>query len=117
MALFHFPLAGPIGENAFVRGSFLFVDFFFVLSGFVIAHACTEKVGTGQGLAKFLVTRFGRLFPLHVFMLAAFVGFELVRWARSVSSPAASRHSPARFHLIRSRPISPCCTDSAFMII
>ncbi len=81
VALFHMPLAGPIGENAFVRGSFLFVDFFFVLSGFVIAHACTEKVGTGQGLAQFMVTRFGRLFPLHAFMLAAFVGFELVRTA------------------------------------
>jgi peptidoglycan/LPS O-acetylase OafA/YrhL len=81
VAIFHFPLAGPIGENAFVRGSFLFVDFFFVLSGFVIAHACTDKVGTGQGLTKFLVTRFGRLFPLHAFMLAAFVGFELVRLA------------------------------------
>ena len=81
VALFHLPLAGPIGENAFVRGSFLFVDFFFVLSGFVIAHACTEKVATGQGLAQFMVTRFGRLFPLHAFMLAAFVGFELVRLA------------------------------------
>ena len=81
VALFHMPLAGPVGENAFVRGSFLFVDFFFVLSGFVIAHACTEKVGTGQGLARFMVTRFGRLFPLHAFLLAAFVGFELVRLA------------------------------------
>ncbi len=81
VALFHFPLAGPMGENAFVRGSFLFVDFFFVLSGFVIAHACSEKVRTGQGLAKFMVTRFGRLFPLHAFMLAAFVGFELLRLA------------------------------------
>jgi peptidoglycan/LPS O-acetylase OafA/YrhL len=81
VALFHFPLAGPIGENAFVRGSFLFVDFFFVLSGFVIAHACTEKAGTGQGLAKFMVTRIGRLFPLHASMLAAFVGFELLRLA------------------------------------
>jgi peptidoglycan/LPS O-acetylase OafA/YrhL len=79
VAAYHFPLAGPVGENAFLRGSFLFVDFFFVLSGFVIAHACTEKVGTGQGLAKFMITRFGRLFPLHAFMLAAFVGFELVR--------------------------------------
>jgi peptidoglycan/LPS O-acetylase OafA/YrhL len=81
VAVFHFPLAGPIGENAFVRGSFLFVDFFFALSGFVIAHACSEKVRTGQGLAKFMVTRFGRLFPLHAFMLAAFVGFELLRLA------------------------------------
>jgi peptidoglycan/LPS O-acetylase OafA/YrhL len=81
VALFHFPLAGPIGESAFVRGSFLFVDFFFVLSGFVIAHACSQRVHTGQGLAQFMVTRFGRLFPLHAFMLAAFVGFEVLRLA------------------------------------
>ena len=79
VALFHFPLAGPIGENAFVRGSFLFVDFFFVLSGFVIAHSCSQRVRTGEGLAKFMVSRFGRLFPLHAFMLATFVGFEVLR--------------------------------------
>jgi peptidoglycan/LPS O-acetylase OafA/YrhL len=87
VAVFHLPLAGPIGENAFVRGSFLFVDFFFVLSGFVIAHAFTERVITGQGLAQFMVTRFGRLFPLHAFMLTAFFGFDLVRL--SVPSLAA----------------------------
>ena len=81
VAVFHFPLAGPIGENAFVRGSFLFVDFFFVLSGFVIAHSSSQRVATGQGLTRFMVTRFGRLFPLHAFMLAAFVGFELLRQA------------------------------------
>jgi peptidoglycan/LPS O-acetylase OafA/YrhL len=98
VALFHFPLAGPIGENAFVRGSFLFVDFFFVLSGFVIAHACSEKVRTGQGMAQFMVTRFGRLFPLHIFMLAAFVGFELLRLAvpqlASGQAPFSEAFSP-----------------------
>ena len=81
VALFHFPLAGPVSENAFVRGSFLFVDFFFVLSGFVIAHAYAARVSSGEGFAKFMITRFGRLFPLHAFMLAAFVGFELFRLA------------------------------------
>lgn len=81
VALFHFPLAGAIGTNSFLRGSFLFVDFFFVLSGFVIAHSYSERVKTGEGFAKFMVTRFGRLFPLHAFMLSAFVGFELLRLA------------------------------------
>ena len=64
-----------------MRGSFLFVDFFFVLSGFVIAHAYAERVSSGEGFAKFMLTRFGRLFPLHAFMLAAFAGFELLRLA------------------------------------
>jgi peptidoglycan/LPS O-acetylase OafA/YrhL len=81
VALFHIPLAGAIGGSSFVEGSFLFVDFFFVLSGFVIAHSYFERVRTGEGLAKFMVTRFGRLFPLHAFMLAAFVAFELLRLA------------------------------------
>jgi peptidoglycan/LPS O-acetylase OafA/YrhL len=81
VALFHLPLAAPIGENGFVRGSFLFVDFFFVLSGFVIAHSYTNRVNSGQELKSFLITRFGRLFPLHTFMLGAFVAFEFLRFA------------------------------------
>lgn len=49
VALFHFPTSSIISQSAFVGGSYLFVDFFFVLSGFVIAssydgrrscHAC-----------------------------------------------------------------------------
>jgi peptidoglycan/LPS O-acetylase OafA/YrhL len=81
VALFHLPMAGALGENAFVRGSYLFVDFFFVLSGFVIAHSYTSRVATPQGFGRFIVTRFGRLFPLHAFMLAAFVAFELFHLA------------------------------------
>jgi peptidoglycan/LPS O-acetylase OafA/YrhL len=71
VAVFHMPLAGALAGNQFIRGSYLFVDFFFVLSGFVIAHAYGAKLTRGEGLAKFMVTRFGRLFPLHAFMLLA----------------------------------------------
>jgi peptidoglycan/LPS O-acetylase OafA/YrhL len=81
VALFHLPAAGLLSTNGFVRGSYLFVDFFFVLSGFVIAHAYGERLKDGQSLKRFMVTRFGRLFPLHAFMLLAFVAFELVRLA------------------------------------
>lgn len=79
VAVFHMPLAGALAGNQFIRGSYLFVDFFFVLSGFVIAHAYGARLMRGEGLAKFMVTRFGRLFPLHAFMLLAFVAFEFLR--------------------------------------
>jgi peptidoglycan/LPS O-acetylase OafA/YrhL len=81
VALFHFPAAGWLETNGFISGSFLFVDFFFVLSGFVIAHAYTDRLSDGVSLKRFIVTRFGRLFPLHAFMLAAFVAFEMLRMA------------------------------------
>ena len=81
VALFHFPAAGWLETNGFINGSFLFVDFFFVLSGFVIAHAYADRLKDGVSLKRFMVTRFGRLFPLHAFMLAAFVVFEGLRMA------------------------------------
>jgi peptidoglycan/LPS O-acetylase OafA/YrhL len=79
VAVYHLPVIGVHLNNDFIRGSYLFVDFFFVLSGFVIAHAYGARLMRGEGLAKFMVTRFGRLFPLHAFMLLAFVAFELLR--------------------------------------
>ena len=91
VAAFHFPLSGPLSQTAFLRHSYLFVDFFFVLSGFVIAHAYAQKLAGGQGLAKFLVTRFGRLAPLHLFMLAVLIGLEMLRWL----VPAFSNGNPA----------------------
>jgi peptidoglycan/LPS O-acetylase OafA/YrhL len=80
VAAFHFPLAGPISQNALVRGSFLFVDFFFVLSGFVFAHAYSARLANGMGLKRFLIMRFGRLMPLHLFMLLVLFVLELTRW-------------------------------------
>ena len=91
VAAFHFPLSGPLSQTAFLRHSYLFVDFFFVLSGFVIAHAYAQKLAGGQGLAKFLITRFGRLAPLHLFMLAVLVVLETMRWL----VPAFSNGNPA----------------------
>lgn len=80
VAMFHFPLAGIISQNDFVRGAFLFVDFFFVLSGFVFAHAYGARLAKGQGFGTFLINRIGRLAPLHLFMLLVLVTLELVRW-------------------------------------
>ena len=44
----------------------LAVDFFFVLSGFVIAHAYGRKLAEGMRLGEFLRVRLIRLWPLYV---------------------------------------------------
>jgi peptidoglycan/LPS O-acetylase OafA/YrhL len=46
--------------------AFLAVDFFFALSGFVVAHAYTERLRTGMSPRSFLVLRLVRLYPLYI---------------------------------------------------
>ncbi len=57
--------------------SYRFVDFFFVLSGFVIAYSSAERLARGRGEAKaFMIRRIARLWPLHVFVLLLFAGHQ-----------------------------------------
>ncbi|RUV33008.1 acyltransferase [Mesorhizobium sp. M7A.F.Ca.MR.148.00.0.0] len=79
VALFHFPTASTISQSAFIGSSYLFVDFFFVLSGFVIASSYGDRLNQPEQVARFALVRFGRIYPLHLLMLAAFAGFELLR--------------------------------------
>lgn len=78
MAIFH--LAGVTnGEaSAFVRGSWLFVDFFFVLSGFVIAASYGARLAEGFGWRRFMLLRLGRVYPLHLAVLLAMVAVEVL---------------------------------------
>ena len=56
-----------IGQFGVVRNAYLFVDFFFVLSGFVIAATYQERlVARTIRFVDFVILRFGRLWPLHV---------------------------------------------------
>lgn len=49
----------------FYRRGLLMVDLFFVLSGFVLAHAFW-RTGTSESFVRNVVTRIGRLYPLHL---------------------------------------------------
>ncbi len=71
VALFHFGL----GEPAIVRipAGYLFVDLFFVLSGFLICATYAQRLGAPGGLPLFLVRRVGRLLPLLLVATAAYV--------------------------------------------
>lgn len=79
VALFHFPATGLISQSAFIGSSYLFVDFFFVLSGFVITSSYAGRLDDAAGVRRFALVRFGRIYPLHIFMLAAFIAFETLR--------------------------------------
>lgn len=79
VALFHFPTSSMISQSAFVGGSYLFVDFFFVLSGFVIASSYADRLNEPDEVARFALVRFGRLYPLHLVMLLGFAAFEMLR--------------------------------------
>jgi peptidoglycan/LPS O-acetylase OafA/YrhL len=83
VAIFHLNVFSVIYSLEFIRNGYLFVDFFFVLSGFVITHSYADRLGTLEGVGTFALRRLGRLWPLHVVVLLAFV---IVEGAKAVSA-------------------------------
>jgi peptidoglycan/LPS O-acetylase OafA/YrhL len=79
VVLFHFHGYSPIYTSPVVRNSYLFVDFFFVLSGFVIAWNYAARLDSWHGFKRFLILRLGRVYPLHIFMLFCFLAFETIK--------------------------------------
>ena len=81
VAIFHLNLYSALYPLDFIRNAYLFVDFFFVLSGFVITHSYAARLGTIEELGSFALKRFGRLWPLHVAVLLAFLAVESAKAA------------------------------------
>jgi len=81
IVLVHFSAYGYFYDLPFVRNAGRGVDFFFVLSGFVITSAYLDKIRSAPNFTEFVVKRVGRLWPLHLAMLAALVVLELVKFA------------------------------------
>lgn len=80
IALHHFPAQGFLYHLPLVRNAWLLVDFFFVLSGFVITHAYRDRLSSGVEAASFAMRRFFRLWPLQAAILAAFIALEFYRY-------------------------------------
>jgi peptidoglycan/LPS O-acetylase OafA/YrhL len=77
------------GQKYTWRGD-LGVDFFFVLSGFIIAYAHYNDIGNPQALGRYIWRRFARLYPIYwIFTAIVIVAFALVgRTSHPPSSPA-----------------------------
>lgn len=81
VALFHLHylhVHSNLYELPLLQNSWQFVDFFFVLSGFVIAANYQQRLLEGFGLGRFILLRLGRIYPLHFVMLAVLVALKLV---------------------------------------
>jgi peptidoglycan/LPS O-acetylase OafA/YrhL len=68
-------------RTLFVDNGWLWVDFFFVLSGFVLSHAYGanfQKKVSWSDYRKYLLARFARVYPLHFLTLWAAVAVILV---------------------------------------
>jgi peptidoglycan/LPS O-acetylase OafA/YrhL len=94
VAVFHLQVASHIYFFTLTRHAYMFVDFFFVLSGFVISHAYASRLNSFDELVPFTIRRFGRIYPLHVVMLAVFVAFELAVLVVSQHVPGALPRPP-----------------------
>jgi peptidoglycan/LPS O-acetylase OafA/YrhL len=68
-------LAGTLHANLALA-----VDFFFVLSGFVIAASYGERLAGGFPLARFMALRIGRVWPLHAAMVLLYLLLETGLW-------------------------------------
>lgn len=78
VSLFYRDLGALVSRDAsgiFSRG-YLWVDFFFLLSGFIIAHVYSSSLSTAPrwpAIKNYLWARFARIYPLHLFTLLLLV--------------------------------------------
>ena len=86
----------PFGHFLFanVRHFNLFVDLFFVISGFVISSQYLSRVSDRGAIGRFLWRRLARIYPLHLVTLAFYVAVALM----SVLGHAQGAN-PARYPL------------------
>ena len=76
----------PDAGFGYIVGNFgLFVDFFFILSGFVIGLTYCDSVATLFGIFTFLRRRIARIYPLHLLTFLIFLSPALF---------GLSRHDP-----------------------
>lgn len=64
----------------------LLVDFFFVLSGLVIARVYSVKLRHPSAIPEYVVRRFGRIWPLQVATLGILICYELFKLALQLES-------------------------------
>jgi peptidoglycan/LPS O-acetylase OafA/YrhL len=74
---FHLRMTGGFTEWPIFRGATIFVEFFFVLSGFVLTHTYLNKK---TEFKDFFQKRLYRLYPLHLAMFLVMVVIELGKW-------------------------------------
>ncbi|MBN9888485.1 acyltransferase family protein [Salipiger abyssi] len=80
--LFHLSLRIELADGwvlSVIRNGARAVDFFFILSGFVILHVYGDQIAAHRfSIRRFMVKRLARIYPLHLTLLLV---FALLAWA------------------------------------
>ncbi|WP_052466946.1 acyltransferase family protein [Psychroserpens damuponensis] len=90
--LYHMPNKSWLTANAFVSNSGLFVDLFFILSGFVIYHNYKDRLNDLTSRTTFIVNRLKRLLPLHYYTLFVLIALEMFKYV--TYNPGAYSNPP-----------------------
>jgi peptidoglycan/LPS O-acetylase OafA/YrhL len=81
VVFYHAKLQLPNLSYGFIFArSYLWVDFFFILSGFIISYVYRDSILTNKNYKEFFVARFARIYPLHLFVLTLFIIVESTRF-------------------------------------
>ena len=94
-------LLPPAAIDIFAKG-YLAVDFFFLLSGFVIWLSYRDRIAENgiAAIPRFLARRFARIYPLHFVILCGAIVFALLLAATGRSSPEAYPWHELPLHLL-----------------
>ena len=86
-------LSGDASLDSLLSKNYLFVDFFFAISGFVIFHTYADKMTSLSAYVDFLKNRIARVYPLHLLTLVLFALLSVTLWRakadRGFVDPAA----------------------------
>lgn len=77
------PNLQPGKYTQLIAKSYLCVDFFFMLSGFVLVHVYTASLGDHPAWRKawqFLRARFARIYPAYAAVLLALIALQVFKW-------------------------------------
>ncbi|MDB5393602.1 MAG: acyltransferase 3 [Rhodospirillales bacterium] len=102
MAFFHMNWTSPLYGLAYVRNSYLMVDVFFVLSGFVIFYAYQGKIGSLKEARRFLWLRFWRVYPVHFLFLIVFGLIEVAKFFAQLHYGLVANHPALEDNNLRS---------------
>lgn len=79
VVFYHVLFQHPGHSLGVFRHAALFVDFFFVLSGFIMFHTYGDMT-SWQGFKRFLGLRLFRTYPLHIVMIGVFLAYETLQY-------------------------------------
>jgi peptidoglycan/LPS O-acetylase OafA/YrhL len=76
VALYHFPSSSIL----YFSSGHLGVNFFFVLSGFVISLNYYNKINNLKSYINFIIKRFYRIYPIHLFTLTIVLLVQILKY-------------------------------------